>query len=597
MKKIITLVTLLVMGITTLFASEGVIYLGYCDGQINTTGTGKSGACVVEAAIEIPKKKLEIFEGCEIKQIRIGLAQWYSDLRPDTITAWVRTSLNGENITEGYITELKSGEWNLIDLDEAYNITGEETIYLGLSYYQKTKNNILSLTGTSVPGGSYIAKNGEWIDYSDKDFGNLSLEALVIGDNIPRHDLDLNICKASHMSVKHGDGIDITGIVENAGANTAYGYRINYVINQSLSGYIEMPDTLQYRDKSNFAVSLPTEGLDAEEGIISIDINITFADETADQFTDDNTAAFDVLLYETAFERKVLMEQFTGEGCIACPGGGERLAAALDMGYHEECVRIVHHAGYGRDFLSLEESLDEYTWFYGDPKNQSAPAIALNRHYNPDYTKDGFIIQGVGDPEEVVEALEFELADPGFATVNIEAEIIDQNIHITVTGERVDILNLLCESPRLTVMVKESNIASINQMGAFDDYTHHNALRLVVSDTWGDVITWDNNKYSVQYTVEIDSEWIMENVQVVAFVHAYDPNDLFNCMVFNSEETYVNPPAGIDNLNSDNCIVESTYYTLQGVQLPAEPENNGLYIRQDRLENGKTITNKTIIKK
>jgi hypothetical protein len=68
-------------------------------------------------------------------------------------------------------------------------------------------------------------------------------------------------------------------------------------------------------------------------------------------------------------------------------------------------------------------------------------------------------------------------------------------------------------------------------------------------------------------------------------------------MVFNAAETPADHFASVRGINSESAVVNSTYYTLQGVQLPAAPENNGLYIRLDRLENGETISSKTIIKK
>ena len=74
------------------------VYLGYCDGQVNTQGTGKSGVCQVSAAICLPKELLAMYRGCEISQIRVGLATWYSELRPDTLTAWVRTPIDTENV-------------------------------------------------------------------------------------------------------------------------------------------------------------------------------------------------------------------------------------------------------------------------------------------------------------------------------------------------------------------------------------------------------------------------------------------------------------------------------------------------------------------
>lgn len=594
MKKFVTFLTISLICFTSLFASDGVIYLGYCDGLINSLGTGKSGECTVEAAIRIPKNKLKIFVGCEIKQIRVGLAMWNGNMRPDTITAWVRTSLDGENIVEGSISELVQDGWNEIELEESFNITGEEAIYMGISYYQKSKCNILSLIGTSVNGGAYIAKNGEWVDYSEMDYGNLSLEGVVTGDNLPKYDLNLSLCQPAHMSVKYGESIEIMGTIENEGANSVKGYNINYTINNDIEGTILRDTTLQYREVDNFVIYIPTNGLEINEGDVSVDINITFAEEVQDQYPENNSTMFNVVLYTTAFERKVLFEQFTSEYCVACPSGGERIAEALAQGYTDQCVRIAHHAGYGTDWLTIDES-EDYTWFYGDPMNLLAPAYALNRHYNANNTKSGYIIQNVGEPNEIAESIAFELLDPAFVTINIDTDVIDNVLHITVSGERHEVFGLLCETPRLTIMIKENQIEAISQYGAFDGYIHDNVLRRVVTDTWGDVVAWDNNTYTVQYTTPIADEWVMENVQVVAFIHAYDPKDLFNCVVFNAEQTSADTFAGVGNISAQDEIVKTTYYTLQGVQLPAEPEDNGIYIRQELLQSGNTITNKTLI--
>lgn len=603
MKKRITtllLIFFLISGVA--MAEDGYIYLGHCNGEVNTTGTGKPGAGFVEAAIKIKKRDLSIYEDCQIKQIRVGLAHWYKDLRPDTLTVWLRDSLNGENIIEGRTTELQPGEWNTIELDSVYDIVAKGDLYIGFSYYQTTKNNIISLAGYTSEAGTgccYIAKNGKWTDYAGRDgFGILSVEAVVTGDNLPKYNLALNVCEASHITVKYGEEAPITGIVESIGAFKANGYNINYTINDSIKGTFHIKDTLSYRDLSMFEIGLPTKEIDFKEGMLDVVIDITFAeDSVVDQFLDNNSRSFPIAMYETAFERKVLIEQFTTEGCTNCPPASKRIKAALTKEYDGKYVRLAHHVGYGVDFLTVDES-EDYIWFYGHPSNQFAPALMFNRHYNPNETADNYPIQQIGDSTDVRESLDFELADPAFVTVDIKTEVDNDKVTVTVSGERHELLKGLSQNTCLSVYVKESGIPIYKQFGVMpdDEYTHDYALRRVLSNVWGDVITWEGNSYTATYTTTFPTEWNYNNTQIVAIVHNYNANDIFDCVVFNANESPLGAITAIDEVNNDSDVVESIYYTLQGIALPGEPENDGIYIRQDRHSNGTISTIKTLIK-
>ena len=74
MKKVCTLILMLLMfvGYTSAQESEDVYYLGYCNGEINSLGTGKSGECIVSAAIMIPKEDL-----VRLLLMVIGITLWF----------------------------------------------------------------------------------------------------------------------------------------------------------------------------------------------------------------------------------------------------------------------------------------------------------------------------------------------------------------------------------------------------------------------------------------------------------------------------------------------------------------------------------------
>ncbi|MBR4886638.1 MAG: Omp28-related outer membrane protein [Muribaculaceae bacterium] len=596
MKKAYTIIIMLLMfvGYASAQESEDVFYLGYCNGEINSLGTGKSGECVVSAAIMIPKEDLGLFVGCDINKVRVGLAYWYGDLRPESITGWIRHSLDGPNEAEGTTTELKPEAWSEIAFTDTYKITGENDIYIGYSYHQDKKLNCMSLSGTSVPNGCWIAKNDKWVDYSSNNYGNVSVEAIVTGDNLPKFNLALKSCGVAHLSVRHGENIIVNYEIENIGARPVEEFILKYEIGDNYRNEVSVKTPIAYRQHILDQIEIPTSEIAYSEKAMPIKITLLIS-ESEDEDMTNNTAEFKVAMYETAFPRKVLLEQFTTELCTFCPAAGERIATALDgENYSDKVVWVCHHVGYGVDWLTIEESKD-YTFFYGDMKNQSAPAIMLNRRYNPNASKDGFPIQQVGRVEDIEDVLDYELADPGFVSVDVKMSHDGTNLYVTVEGEKLALLDDFCDLPRLSVFVIESNIETRYQIGAGEDFLHENALRQVLSDRWGDIIAWNGNQYKMTYNVPLDETWVTENLQVVAFVHNHDAEDIFNCIVFNSEETKIGEFSGVENIGIDSEIAEIKYFNMQGIEFDTTPAEDGIYLKQVKYRNGKTEKSKIII--
>ncbi len=592
MKKLLLFLMLLLS--VGYVSAEDVYYLGYCNGEINTVGTGKSGECVVSAAIMIPKKDLGLLIGCDISSIRVGLANWYGDLRPETITAWIRHSLNGENESEGSVSEFERGAWSEISLSSSYKITGENDIYIGYSYFQDKKMNCISLSGISVPNGCWIAKNEEWVDYSTKDYGNVSVEAVVSGENLPKYNLSLNYAGVAHLSARHGEKIIVNYEVENIGARPVDEFIIKYEVGTELQGEFLIDTPIAYREKRLGNIEISTNEIADLEIVLPIKITLTIPN-SEDEDMSDNVSEFNIAIYETAYPRKVLLEQFTTERCTFCPSASERIAATLNNEeYSDNVIWVCHHAGFGTDWLTVADS-EDYTYFYGDMKNQSAPAIMLNRRYNPNSSKDGFPIQQVGDEEDIENVLDYELADPGFVSVAVEMSHDETNLYVSIKGEKLALLDEFCDLPRLTVFVIESDIKAIYQQGAGADFIHENTLRQVLSDTWGDVIIWNGNQYEMKYNVPLNEKWVKENLQVVAFVHNYDSDNVFNCIVFNSDETAKGDFSNIIGQIIEADIIEEKYYNMQGVEFNIVPSEDGIYIKQVKYNNGQTERIKIVI--
>jgi len=88
--------------------------------------------------------------GNELRAIRAGLAQ---KIGIDTMSVWIRETLDGANIAEGGIAKasVKKG-WNEIELNQAIALDGTNTTgyYIGYSYHQTSVNQGLSVFLTKL---------------------------------------------------------------------------------------------------------------------------------------------------------------------------------------------------------------------------------------------------------------------------------------------------------------------------------------------------------------------------------------------------------------------------------------------------------------
>ena len=144
----------------------------------------------------------------------------------------------------------------------------------------------------------------------------------------------------------------------------------------------------------------------------------------------------------------------------------------------------------------------------------------------------------------------------------------------------------------LTVYVVEDGIVGqqLNLGTWVNNYTHNHVLRDLVTKVVGDGINWtDGGKYENTYTVTLGSDWVVENLKVVAFISqkptsATSP-DLKNMAIYNANEVQVTDATGIRGINN---VVESaadSYFTVDGRQV-SQPQR-GLNIV--RMADGNTV--------
>lgn len=221
----------------------------------------------------------------------------------------------------------------------------------------------------------------------------------------------------------------------------------------------------------------------------------------------------------SAFPRKHLIEEFTGQDCGFCPFGMDSVHAF--MGTDTNFVLILHHYGYQEDHFSVAGS-QTITTSLGV---SGAPSVSLDRTQTR--TAEGTEL--VFHPMDLPSVDKAQLADSTYASVVIA------NTYDAGSRElKVNISGALCteEHPdlQLTVLVKESGMMDYqedyyNSFAGWQEFRHANAVRAFLTAPKGDAVTVDSTRhYAAEYTLTLDSKWDADNCMVVAFLsEAFKP--------------------------------------------------------------------------
>lgn len=346
-QRLLSLFLLLAACIGSLCATAQTrAYLGYCEGHIATataghlTGITGDGA-TIDLAIRLPKSMLAPYVGCQISGVNFGLPT--ADLLPEFATAWVRTSQSGANTIEGTNAALRTG-WNLIGTTKSYVITGqEEELWVGVSFRQLMKQNILSFAGTESPDGAWVAKNGKWTDYSSKNWGSLAIEAVVEG-RVPTRNLSFVNVQPRQTLVEMGRPIVVCGTIKNNATQTAEHPIVRYDVNNGLiTGEYAIPANVAFREAVDFTLEIPTTDI-TDEITADVDLTLCWPDGEEDDGPEDNVASVTADLVRELFYRTMVVEEGTGAWCGWCVYGIVGLREMKKL-YGDRFIGIAVHNG------------------------------------------------------------------------------------------------------------------------------------------------------------------------------------------------------------------------------------------------------------
>lgn len=565
-------------------AHAAILHFGPSDGMTSEKGYGKTGRGTISAAVVIPKSQLAKYAGAKIKAIRIGLV---STDGMSNCRGWIRNALEEKNIDSTLVVSPQTG-WNEVQLENGGTVNSNEDLVVGYSFEQEMTVKCMSVAGPVCDGGYWIAKNGEWADKSSEGKGSLSIEIVIEGDNVPEKDLSITGATSDKIT-RFGDKFNASIVIKNTANSIIDGYSYSCKIGGATAIAANVEKALEPFNSDTLKISIPSD-------FVKKGVKIPVAVEIAagnDGYEEDNSTTLYMSTYDDdnkTFPRNVLLEEFSTEECGNCPRAINTIEQCMKEGYEKNVIQVTHHSGYNYDFLSTSDD-KELEWFYGK-EGCYAPAVMLDRLSDEQCKaalggKEDSPVMSVGYANTFSPVLKYMTGRLAFVNVAPQAkyDAATRKLDITVSMEKDEILNALSEKQLLSVYIVQDSILHHHQAGySSDTFKHRHVYRSSVTALYGDEITWNGNTALVHYEYtlpeSIESSLFKEekydsqvtvipnDIEIVAFVSTYNPNDRCDCTVFNSGKYSLkdNSSSGISITKTDSRSVSMEYYTLSGMR-------------------------------
>ena len=554
-----------------------VMEIGYCHGEVSAQTLSKVGNCDVSAAVVLSPDMLKPYKGADITGIRLYLAT--ADNLVD-ITAWIRDDLAGSNLAEGS-GAIQEG-WQTVGLDSGLKV-GDSPIIIGYTYNQTKTSKCIALGGDVYPQGHYYAKRGEWEAVSSPA-GSICVELVVEGDQVAAADLGVESIAFENAVVKSGEPIALRAKVRNCSLSEIDGF--SYTLQCPIMNHPliegECPDVIPPKQAVEIELGIDSGSFPTNENIPLV---FRIGD---DGFSENNVTETACGTYDKAFPRKLLMEEFTTEECPNCPRAINSIATALENGYGEDMIVIAHHVGFSTDWLTIPEESD-LLWFYGED-GSFAPAGMYDRTIR---TSDlDTPVESIGYYDTFSSRLDEAFGKPGFVKIDVQAQASDLFINVNVEAEAHPLLKTMLADPHLTVLLTESGIRHRRQAGISNpEFTHSHASRAYLTGVFGDAVEFDaDGKLHWTGTIPCEPEWNFDNMEAVAFINAYDPDDRTACEVFNVAASHMSA-SGVASISSGSAA-SVEYYDLTGRRI-LNP-GKGIFLKLGKMADGSSQTSKVV---
>ena len=414
-------------------------------------------------------------------------------------------------MSDGAMLGMESGEFQLNSQGMGMDI-----------YYDSTEDDQWQFF-TNVGGYGYSGKLGIQAVVAEGDYSAEIQNNICIAN--PRIDTKLPINTTNTIKFD----------VFNYGVKTVNDITIEYEYNGEKGS--KSFNNLDLWNGMGYTVYITDLTTPASEG--SYTLSIEAKSSATDQKIEDNKYSITQEIYASGYQRKVLIEKFTGQSCSACPNGAE-VVKTVRAAFEGRSIEVAHHEGFGADAFTIEESTIFANYFYESPQAKYSPAIMIDRNIanSTDSKAVACPVTDNATPLFTTDILGKALESIAPLNINISHTYNEANrqLAVTVSGEAIQEL----PNARVNVWLTQSNIKAFQIKGG-NDYNHNHAIRASLTGTWGqELVLTPENKYEMTFRYQLpekigDFDVVIEDIEIVAFVADYDATSSFNCRVHNAE--------------------------------------------------------------
>lgn len=205
-------------------------------------------------------------------------------------------------------------------------------------------------------------------------------------------------------------------------------------------------------------------------------------------------------------ERRVLLEEFTGQRCTNCPAA-HAVIEKLEEQYGSDLIVVSIHAG-ANAIASPAGLMQPAGNEYADHWDIKAyPCGMVDRN------------SGVLNVGEWASAIRNDMSKSADVDIVLNASLADDGQSISVTTQ---LLSSAAVKGSLQLWVTEDSIVALQIDGSnrIPDYVHNNVFRAAVNGLWGADVSLTPNVYSISTnTIAVDELWNTEHLNIVGFVY------------------------------------------------------------------------------
>lgn len=396
MKKITTLLLMLLLMATA--ANAKFAYWGYCDKDIvGAYGSSAYG----KAAIYIPAEVAQLYKGCQLTGVRVGLAAQASKL-----SVFATTDLNATPFATKVSDKANKGN-NIVKFDAPYTITGE-AFYIG--YEVSGLDACIGYVANKTAYSNYTDFGNGWVDNAANGANALSLTARIEADNLP---VDLSVMGLRDIATKENEPFNVSAKVVNLSATKLYSYRIAYSVDGGEEQFVDFDETLGDRSENVFSFTHP--GIKTK-GTHKLKVRVV-AEEDVNPAND--ATECNVMMTSVAITKRVLMEEATGIYCGNCPRGIVSINTMHEE-YPDNFIAIARHNYTGTPSELLCPSYEYADWGV-------YPHAAVDRRvdFDPDPTTTRQYVNAILNNIQVVAGIDakanFVAGD--YSHINVNADV------------------------------------------------------------------------------------------------------------------------------------------------------------------------------